>query len=121
MDISDVGATFTRREIVPHLQRWEDDGSLPRELHAAAAEQGLLGVGFAEDVGGQGGTLLDSTDLQEGMFAAGASSGLMAGLFTHGIALPHVVASGQVVRHRLRGSGGQQCVIPVDDCSVGTA
>lgn len=93
-EIAEVGAEFTRREILPHLQQWEDDGSLPRELHAAAAKQGVLGVGFAEEVGGQGGTLLDSTDLQEGMFAAGASSGLMAGLFTHGIALPHVVASG---------------------------
>lgn len=93
MDIREVGAEFTRREIAPHLQQWEDDATLPRELNAAAARQGLLGVGFAEEVGGQGGDLLDVTDLQEGMFAAGASSGLMAGLFTHGIALPHVVAA----------------------------
>ena len=90
----EMGAEFTRREIVPHLQQWEDDLVLPRELHVAAAKQGVLGVGFAEDVGGQGGDLMDSTDLQEGMFSAGASSGLMAGLFTHGIALPHIVSSG---------------------------
>ena len=38
----------------------------------------------------RGGTLLDSVDLQEAMFEAGASSGLMAGLFTGGIALPHI-------------------------------
>ena len=92
-DLFDLGAEFTRREVAPHLDRWEDEGTLPRELHAAAAKQGLLGVGFAEEVGGGGGDLLDTTDLQEGMFAAGASSGLMAGLFTHGIALPHIVAS----------------------------
>ena len=92
-DLHDLGAEFTRREVLPHLDRWEDDGTLPRELHRAAAAQGLLGVGFPEEVGGGGGDLLDTTDLQEGMFAAGASSGLMAGLFTHGIALPHVVAA----------------------------
>jgi acyl-CoA dehydrogenase len=93
-DLHELGAEFTRREIEPHLQEWEDAGSLPRELHLAAAKQGLLGVAFPEEVGGQGGTLLDSVDLQEGMFEAGASSGLMAGLFTSGIALPHIAASG---------------------------
>ena len=93
-DLHDLGAEFTRREIAPHLQEWEDAGTLPRELHLAAAKQGLLGVAFPEEVGGQGGDLLDSVDLQEGMFEAGASSGLMAGLFTSGIALPHIAASG---------------------------
>ncbi|WP_340539014.1 acyl-CoA dehydrogenase family protein [Nocardioides sp. GXZ039] len=94
MNAHELGAEFTRREILPHLQQWEDDGEVPRALHRAAAEHGLLGVGIAEDVGGSGGDLLDSIDLQEGMFAAGASSGLMAALFTHGIALPHIIASG---------------------------
>jgi acyl-CoA dehydrogenase len=89
-----LGAEFVRREVAPHLQDWEDAGSIPRELHLAAGKQGLLGVAFPEEVGGGGGTLLDSVDLQEGMFEAGASSGLMAGLFTAGIALPHIVSSG---------------------------
>ncbi|GAA5142244.1 acyl-CoA dehydrogenase family protein [Nocardioides marinquilinus] len=92
--VRELGAEFTRREVVPHLQRWEDDGAVPRELHAAAAQQGLLGVGFAAEVGGEGGDLLDTIDLQEGMLAAGASSGLMAALFTHGIALPHLAVTG---------------------------
>ena len=73
---------------------WEDAGRIPRELHRAAARQGLLGIGFAEEVGGEGGDLLDTIALQEAMFAAGVSSGLMAGLFTHGIALPHLAANG---------------------------
>jgi acyl-CoA dehydrogenase len=85
---------FVRREVAPHLQEWEDAGTIPRELHLAAARQGLLGVGFAEAVGGEGGDLLDTIAMQEAMFAAGASSGLMAGLFTHGIALPHLAAHG---------------------------
>ncbi len=85
---------FVRREIAPNLQAWEDGGAIPRELHVKAAEQGLLGISFPEDVGGEGGDLADSVAMQEGFFAAGASSGLMAGLFTHGIALPHIAASG---------------------------
>jgi acyl-CoA dehydrogenase len=59
-----------------------------------AAKQGLLGVSFPESVGGEGGDLLDSIALQEAMLGAGASSGLMAGLFTGGIALPHIAAHG---------------------------
>ena len=100
---------FVRREVAPHLQDWEDAGEIPRELHARAGAQGLLGVSFPEDVGGEGGDLADSVALQEAFFEAGASSGLMAGLFTGGIALPHIAASGNTdlidrfVRPTLRG------------------
>ncbi|NYD40148.1 acyl-CoA dehydrogenase family protein [Nocardioides panaciterrulae] len=89
-----TAAEFVRREVAPHLDGWEDAGSVPRALHAKAARQGLLGVSFPEAVGGEGGDLLDSVALQEAMFEAGASSGLMAALFTGGIALPHLAASG---------------------------
>jgi acyl-CoA dehydrogenase len=89
-----TGAEFVRREVVPHLQEWEDAGEIPRALHRTAGELGLIGVAFPESVGGGGGDLLDSLVLQEAMFEAGASSGLMAGLFTAGIALPHIAASG---------------------------
>ncbi|WP_166389203.1 acyl-CoA dehydrogenase family protein [Nocardioides ochotonae] len=92
--LKETAQEFTRREVAPHLQQWEDDGEIPRALHRAAARQGLLGVSFAESVGGEGGDLLDTIALQEGMFAEGASSGLMAGLFTNGIALPHIAAHG---------------------------
>jgi acyl-CoA dehydrogenase len=92
--LRELGAEFVRREVAPHLQEWEDAGSVPRQLHLAAAKQGLLGISFPESVGGQGGDVLDTVDLQEGMFEAGASSGLMAALFTGGIALPHLAAHG---------------------------
>ena len=79
---------------MPHLQEWEDAGEIPRALHRTAGDLGLIGVAFPEAVGGSGGDLLDSVAMQEAMFDAGASSGLMAGLFTSGIALPHIAASG---------------------------
>ena len=89
-----TGAELVRREIAPHLQDWEDAGEIPRALHRTAGDLGLIGIAFSEEVGGSGGDLLDSVALQEAMFDAGASSGLMAGLFTAGIALPHIAASG---------------------------
>ena len=89
-----TAAEFVRREVAPHLDDWEDAGCVPRELHVRAAGQGLLGISFPEAVGGEGGDLLDSVAVQEAMFEAGASSGLMAALFTSGIALPHLAANG---------------------------
>jgi acyl-CoA dehydrogenase len=92
--IRELAAEFVRREVLPHLDDWEAAGEVPRDLHRAAAKQGLLGLAFPEHVGGQGGDLLDSIAMMEGCFEAGASSGLMAALFTGGIALPHIAASG---------------------------
>jgi acyl-CoA dehydrogenase len=94
--LQETAREFVRREVAPYLQDWEDAGSVPADLHRAAAKQGLLGISFPEEVGGQGGDLLDSVALQEGMLGAGASSGLMAALFTCGIALPHLAANGSV-------------------------
>jgi acyl-CoA dehydrogenase len=92
--LREAAREFTRREVTPYLQGWEDAGEVPRELHSKAAKHGLLGVSFPVEMGGEGGDLLDSIAVMEAMFAEGASSGLMAALFTSGIALPHLAASG---------------------------
>ncbi|TFV63724.1 UNVERIFIED_ORG: acyl-CoA dehydrogenase [Bacillus sp. AZ43] len=85
---------FTETEIVPNIAAWEEAGSLPRELHRKAASAGLLGVGFAEEAGGQGGTAIDALVVAEEIIQAGGSSGLVASLFTHGIGLPHLIEAG---------------------------
>ena len=85
---------FTEREIAPNLPEWEEAGRLPRELHAAAAKAGLMGVSFPEEVGGQGGDIVDSAVVAEGVLDGGGSTGVLASLFTHGIAIPHIVQSG---------------------------
>jgi acyl-CoA dehydrogenase len=92
--LREVTRRFTDREIIPNLAAWEEAGALPRSLHRAAAEAGLLGIGFPEEVGGAGGTPVDTLLVAEEMILAGGSSGLIAGLFTHGIGLPHLVEAG---------------------------
>jgi acyl-CoA dehydrogenase len=87
-------ADFTEREIVPNLPAWEEAGEVPRELHEKAADVGLLGVGFGEAVGGGGGDRIDALVVTEQLILSGGSGGLVAALLTHGIALPHMVASG---------------------------
>ena len=85
---------FADREVLPHLDQWEADGELPRELHKRAADAGLLGVAFPESAGGQGGNGIDAAIVTEELLSAGASGGLLASLMTHGIALPHIIGSG---------------------------
>ncbi|MDQ2638170.1 MAG: acyl-CoA dehydrogenase family protein [Actinomycetota bacterium] len=85
---------FVEREIAPHIDEWERSGELPRELHRKAAEVGLLGAGFPEEVGGSGGDGADAVIVCEEMHQAGAPGGVFASLFTCGIAVPHMIASG---------------------------
>ena len=92
--LRESAAGFVTRSVLPHLAAWEEAGEVPREVHRAAADAGLLGIGFPEDVGGQGGDLVDVVTVLEAMVEAGASSGFLAALFTHSIALPHILASG---------------------------
>lgn len=86
--------SFVEQDIVPYLNQWENDGEIPRELHKKAAALGLIGAGFPEEVGGDGGDLADAVVICEEMHQAGASGGLFASLFTSGIALPHLIAAG---------------------------
>ena len=101
---------FTAREIAPHLPAWESAGELPRELHRKAAEAGILGIGFPEEVGGSGGDLIDVVVMTEALLEAGGSGGVIAGLFSHGIALPHVVDEAQRRRDRGDSAGADDLV-----------
>ena len=85
---------FAEREVLPHADEWERTGELPRELHRKAGEAGLLGANFPESVGGGGGDGADAVIICEEMHYAGSPGGVFASLFTCGIAVPHMIASG---------------------------
>ncbi|MFI6364706.1 acyl-CoA dehydrogenase family protein [Nocardia sp. NPDC050630] len=85
---------FAEREVLPYLDAWERDGEIPRELHKKAGALGLLGIQFPESAGGSGGDGIDAMIVCEEMHQAGCSGGLFASLFTCGIAVPHIIASG---------------------------
>ena len=93
-----TGRWFVEKEVVPDLDGWERDGELPRELHRKAGALGLLGVAFPEAAGGGGGDVIDAMTVTEEVHYAGGSGGLIAGLFTSGIALPHIAHAGDVAQ-----------------------
>lgn len=86
---------FVDREIAPYANEWDEAGGFPRELHKKAVDVGLIGLGYPEEFGGVG----DGTDVfhaiiaQEELARPGAG-GIVAGLMTHGIGLPPVMALG---------------------------
>jgi alkylation response protein AidB-like acyl-CoA dehydrogenase len=45
---------FLAAEVVPHHERWEDEGIMPREVFAAAGGNGFLGMEVPEEYGGAG-------------------------------------------------------------------
>ena len=86
---------FVDRDIAPHVDAWDEAGAFPRELHQKAAGVGLVGLGFPEAYGGvtEGTDVFHSIVAMEELSRPGAG-GLPAGLMTHGIGLPPVIALG---------------------------
>ena len=85
---------FADRDILPHVDEWERVGELPRDLSRTTADAGLLGIGFPEEVGGDGGDAADTAIVAEELHEAGVPGGVFASLFTVGIAVPHMIATG---------------------------
>ncbi len=86
---------FVDREVAPHVNAWDEEGKFPRELYRRAAAAGLLALGYPEEYGGvrEGVDVFHSLVASEELARAG-SGGLIAGLMTHSIGLPPVLALG---------------------------
>lgn len=91
---------FAEAHIAPHAAVWEEAEEFPRELYAAAAAAGLTGVGYPEELGGQGGDLGHMLVAAEELILAGRSVGTVVGLGSHGIALPPIVRFGTAEQQR---------------------
>ncbi len=86
---------YDDREVGPHVNAWDEEGKVPRELYRRAAAAGLLALGYPEEYGGvrEGVDIFHALVASEELARAG-SGGLSAGLMTHSIGLPPVLALG---------------------------
>jgi acyl-CoA dehydrogenase len=81
---------FIERELAPHAQQWEDDRWFSDDVFPKLAAQGLLGLKYPEEYGGQGGDYLHEAVLCEEMARIG-SGGTAAGIGAHiNIATPPI-------------------------------
>jgi acyl-CoA dehydrogenase len=85
---------FASTRIAPHGADWEENEEFPVELYRAAADAGLTGIGYPEDVGGDGGDLGHVLAASDELIVAGRSVGTAVGLGSHGIAIPPIVRFG---------------------------
>jgi acyl-CoA dehydrogenase len=81
---------FIERELTPYAQQWEQERWFPDEVFGKLAAQGLLGLKYPEQYGGQGGDYLHEAVLCEELARTG-SGGTAAGIGAHtNIATPPI-------------------------------
>jgi acyl-CoA dehydrogenase len=90
----DTIARFAEREIAPHVEAWDEAGEFPRALYRQAGALGLLGLGYPEALGGMPAPWSLRLALAQAVARHTASGGVLAGLFSHNIGLPPIVALG---------------------------
>jgi acyl-CoA dehydrogenase len=91
---------FAGSAIAPHAHAWDEAGEFPRELYVEAADAGLTGIGYPEAYGGAGGDLSHILAAGEELMLAGTSAGVAAGLGSHHIALPPILAAGSEAQRK---------------------
>lgn len=86
---------FVERELMPHVNEWDEAGLVPREVFRKAAEFGLIGAGYPEKYGGwsEGFDRFHGIVTSEELARMGAG-GVSAALMVHGIGLPPILAIG---------------------------
>jgi acyl-CoA dehydrogenase len=89
--VRDSVRRFVEREILPHIDLWEEAETFPRELYLKAGAAGILGIGYPEALGGSHeGDLFAKVAASEELMRCG-SGGLVAGLGSLDIGLPPIV------------------------------
>jgi len=81
---------FLAKEIVPHIEEWEEAGIVPREAWKKMGDQGFLAMNVPEEYGGLGADFLYSVIVTEELTRTN-HSGLAAPLHTD-IIVPYIVA-----------------------------
>jgi acyl-CoA dehydrogenase len=81
---------FIERELTPHAEEWEQERWFPNEVFGKLAAQGLLGLKYPTEYGGEGGDYLHDAVLVEELARTG-SGGTAAGIGAHvSIATPPI-------------------------------
>lgn len=89
--VADSVLGFVDKRVAPFLNDWEAAGELPAWLHKEAGAQGILALGYPERWGGVPASHLCRVALTRALCESG-SGGLIAGLMSHSIALPPLLA-----------------------------
>ena len=84
---------FVDKEIIPHVDEWEELNEFSRDLYKKAGDVGILGIGYPEEYGGAPGDLFFQVAAWEEIMRCG-SGGIAAGLGSLNIAIPPILSHG---------------------------
>ena len=84
---------FVCTEIEPHVDKWDEAGTFPRELYGKAAEVGLLQLNYPEEFGGVPADRFYAIILSQELARSGSGE-VCASLMSHTIGLPAIVKFG---------------------------
>ncbi len=84
---------FVEREIKPHIDHWEEEGTFPLDLYRKAGDAGFIGLGYPEEYGGTPGDIFHQVAYTEEIMRCG-SVGLPSSLGSSAIAVPPILALG---------------------------
>src|SRR3982751_4770355 len=87
-EIQALARDFAAERIEPHAADWDREHRFPRELFAALAELGLLGVCVPEEYGGAGADFLSYILMLEELSRADAGVGVTVAVHTSAVTLP---------------------------------
>src|SRR5216117_1376906 len=85
---------FVEKEIMPHVEEWEQAGRMPRWIWTRMGELGLLGVEYDEKYGGAGADLMTTAVLHEECARSRSGSFAMAVGVHCDMASPHLYWTG---------------------------
>lgn len=85
---------FLKKEVIPHIDQWEKDGEVPREMYQRFGEMGYMGLELPEKYGGVDADIWYSVVMHEEM-AKVNSGGFSAAIGAHFmLAMTHINAEG---------------------------
>ena len=85
---------FVQKEIIPHVNQWEEEEKLPREIFKRMGDLGFLGINFPESLGGTNNNLWYTVVYLEEL-AKATFAGLSAAVSVHQyMATNHILNAG---------------------------
>lgn len=92
--LQDQMRKFVEREVMPHGEKWEEEGQVPREILKTLGEMGILGIRIPEEYGGSDLDIMASVALAEELGHSTFGGFTVTVLVHTDMATPHLVRYG---------------------------
>jgi len=85
---------FMEKEVLPHINRWEEERTIPEDIFRKMGEQGYLGLNFSEEYSGAGANFWYSVVFLEELARVGAGGFPTAVSVHQYMAINHIFKQG---------------------------